>query len=54
MQCDWLTERIIVLSRHVGLTPRDQVPTILGEDGTYDGIVKAAKLAYFPPSAPES
>jgi hypothetical protein len=45
MQCNWITERIIVLTRHVGLTPKDQVPTTLSADGTYDGIVQAAKLA---------
>lgn len=47
--CDWLTERIVILSRLAGVTDWDHVPAELILNGTYAGILRAAAL----PTGPE-
>jgi hypothetical protein len=44
MHCDWLTTRIVILSRLAGVTSWEEVPTDLLLDGTYAGICAAAGL----------
>lgn len=44
MQCDWITERIVVLSRLAGVTDWERIPTDLLLDGTYEGILATAGL----------
>jgi hypothetical protein len=48
VHCDWLTERIVVLSRLAGVTDWDHVPTDLVLDGVYKGILIAAGLPLGP------
>ena len=49
MECDWLTTRIVTLSRIAGVTPWEQVQTNLLLDGTYTGILSGAGLEFTPP-----
>jgi hypothetical protein len=44
VHCDWLTERIVILSRMAGITDWDHVPVDLVLDGTYEGILRTAVL----------
>jgi hypothetical protein len=44
MHCDWITTRIVILSRLAGVTDWEQVPTDLVLDGTYAGILATAAL----------
>lgn len=53
MQCDWLTERIVTLTRFAGATPWEQVPTTLLLNGNYQGIMTAAGFHYPPPDLNE-
>ena len=49
MRCDWLTERIVALSRIVGVTPWGQAPLTLLTSGTYQGVLSAAGFTYPEP-----
>lgn len=52
MHCDWITSRIVILSRLAGVTDWDHVPTDLLLDGTYTGILKTAGLPAGPEPTP--
>lgn len=42
MACNWVTERILIITRCVGVTPWEKVPTTLLFSGVYQGIMAAA------------
>jgi hypothetical protein len=52
LECDWYTERIVMLSRFAGSPHWDQIPTDLILDGTWPGILRTASLD--PGPAPSS
>src|SRR5690348_14405905 len=49
MQCDWITERIIRLSRLTDVTPWGQVPYTLLLSGIYQGILTSAGFEFDTP-----
>lgn len=49
IECDWVTTRIVRLSRLAGATPWEQVPIPLVLDGTWQGILTAAGIAFEQP-----
>jgi len=49
MRCDWLTGRIVTLSRLVGVTPWLDIPYTVLLNGAYQGIMAAAGLAFEAP-----
>jgi hypothetical protein len=51
MGCEWITRRIVRLSRLAGATPWGQIPIPLLLDGTYQGILTAAGIAFEEPGA---
>lgn len=53
MQCDWITERIVTLSRLVGATPWDEIQIPLLQSGLYEGILRSAGIAFTPPDMAE-
>lgn len=52
-ECDYLTERIIMLSSLVGAAPWEKIPLSLLRNGIYQGIMTAAGLEYAPPDMEE-
>lgn len=53
MQCDWLIERIVPLARLAGPTHWRSVPGTLLKDGTYQGILRSAGIAFEQPDLAE-
>lgn len=51
--CNWITERIVRLTRLVGPTPWGKIPTTLLLDGTYAGILDQIGVAYERPDLDE-
>ncbi len=49
MACDWVTTRIVTLSRVAGATPWSEVPIPLVLDGTWAGILTSAGIAFEEP-----
>ena len=53
MGCNWVTGRIVRLTRLVGPTPWEKVPTTLLLDGTYAGILDQIGVPYERPDLDE-
>lgn len=53
MQCDWLVTRIVRLTRLAGPTSWGEIPITLLLDGTYQGILAAADIAFDEPDMAE-
>jgi hypothetical protein len=53
MQCDWLTGRIVRLSRLTGATPWKKIPCDLLLDGIYTGIMDQAGVPFDRPDLDE-
>ena len=49
VECDGLVVRIVMLTRLTKATPWQQVPASLLADGIYQGILRAAGVAFAPP-----
>jgi hypothetical protein len=49
MQCDWLTGRIVILTRLAGATPWEKIQPDLLLDGTYAGILEATGAVFGQP-----
>jgi hypothetical protein len=53
LECDWLVTRIVQLTRLTEATPWGQIPIPTLLDGTYQGVLRSAGIAFAPPDMQE-